>query len=293
MAAHYADMAQQCQRRIHVRAVELDAERARAAKALLGETNVLHAAIEGVSAVGQFGIVWLNPPYDQVSGGRAELLWVRMCAPFVGESGMAVERYLDEVRSDAVARTMEGDYHLMAQYTWANLGAWDVASVGDEVDGHSLPPIACPGDLWLKEEALLRLIAREKRAGRKVLCFVGQINRRDPTGRLYSLLECYGMRGQSCGPTKSSASSSSAARLKAGPIRRRTGARCRCWATAARSRPATRRLSCQQTTRARCAPALRSFSRHALGGGPAFLPFGSQSRRVRLQVSARRFVAVR
>jgi hypothetical protein len=107
----------------------------------------------------------------------------------------AVERYLDEVRSDAVSRMMDGDYRLMAQYTWANLGAWDVASVGDEVDGHSLPPIACPGEMWLKEEALLRLIAREKRAGRKVLCFVGQINRRDPTGRLCELLERYGMRG--------------------------------------------------------------------------------------------------
>jgi hypothetical protein len=90
MAAHYADMAEQCQRRIHVRAVEIDAERARAAKALLGDRNVVHAAIESVSAVGQFGIVWLNPPYDQVSGGRAELLWLRMCAPFVGESGMLV-----------------------------------------------------------------------------------------------------------------------------------------------------------------------------------------------------------
>jgi hypothetical protein len=90
MAAHYADMAEQCQRRIHIRAVELDAERSQAAKALLGEQNVVHAAIESVSAVGQFGIVWLNPPDDQVSGGRAELLWLRMCAPFVGESGMLV-----------------------------------------------------------------------------------------------------------------------------------------------------------------------------------------------------------
>jgi hypothetical protein len=126
----------------------------------------------------------------------------------------AVERYLDEVRSDAVARMMDGDYRLMAQWSWANLGAWDVASVGDEVDGHSLPPIACPGEMWPKEEALLRLIVREKRAGRKVLCFVGQINRRDPTGRLCGLLERYGMRGASCGPRRSSASSSSAARWR-------------------------------------------------------------------------------
>jgi hypothetical protein len=49
--------------------------------------------------------------------------------------------------------------------------------------------------MWPKEEALLRLIAQEKRAGRKVLCFVGQINRRDPTGRLCELLESYGMKG--------------------------------------------------------------------------------------------------
>jgi hypothetical protein len=107
----------------------------------------------------------------------------------------AVECYLDAAKSDAVARMMDGDYRLMAQWSWANLGAWDVASLGDEVDGHTLAPVVCPGDMWLKEEALLRLIAREKRTGRKVLCFVGQINRRDPTGRLCALLERYGMRG--------------------------------------------------------------------------------------------------
>ncbi len=41
----------------------------------------------------------------------------------------------------------------------------------------------------------MRLVAQEKRAGRKVLCFVGQINRRDNTGRLCELLEAYGMKG--------------------------------------------------------------------------------------------------
>jgi hypothetical protein len=78
-------------------------------------------------------------------------------------------------------------------FTLTPITSWTI--VGDEVDGHSLLPIACPGDMWIKEEALLRLLAREKRAGRKVLCFVGQINRRDPTGRLCELLERYGMRG--------------------------------------------------------------------------------------------------
>jgi hypothetical protein len=106
-----------------------------------------------------------------------------------------IDRYLDDIRSDAIAKMQKGDMSLLSQFTWAAQGAWDVPSIGDAVDGHTLSPVDCPGDMWPKEEALLRLIAQEKRAGRKVLCFVGQINRRDPTGRLCELLESYGMKG--------------------------------------------------------------------------------------------------
>lgn len=107
-----------------------------------------------------------------------------------------IDSYLNTVRSDAVEKMMKhGDYSLLAQLTWAKQGAWDMASQGDYVDGHSLAPLECPWEMWPKEEALLRLIAQEKRAKRPVLCFVGQINRRDVTGRLCELLKRYGMKG--------------------------------------------------------------------------------------------------
>ena len=62
------DMMDFCRRQIHVKAVEIDAERAAAASELLGAHNVLHSPIENVSAVGRFSMMWLNPPYDQLPG---------------------------------------------------------------------------------------------------------------------------------------------------------------------------------------------------------------------------------
>jgi hypothetical protein len=107
-----------------------------------------------------------------------------------------IESFLDSLRATAVARMQDGDYSLLAQFTWAKQGLWDIASQGDAIDGYILPPLpAPPGGLWPKEEALLRLIAQNKREGRGVLCYVSQINRRDPTPRLCGLLEQYGMKG--------------------------------------------------------------------------------------------------
>ena len=74
-------MLRSCHRQIRVKAVEIDAARAAAAGELLGAHNVLHSPIENISAVGKFNILWLNPPYYQLPGGRAELAWVKMCAP--------------------------------------------------------------------------------------------------------------------------------------------------------------------------------------------------------------------
>lgn len=107
----------------------------------------------------------------------------------------AIERYLDNLRSAAVSAMKDGDYSLMAQFTWAKQGAWDMASVGDHVGFRSFDPITSPTGLWPKEEALLRIATQEKLAGRKVLCYVSQINRRDPTPRLLALLQQYGMKG--------------------------------------------------------------------------------------------------
>ena len=101
----------------------------------------------------------------------------------------AIQTYLDRVGREAVQRMQDGDFSLLAQFTWAKQGAWDMAALGDEVDGFRLPPIAPPASgMFPKEEALLRLIAQEKRAGRKVLVYVSQINRRDVTGRLCNLM---------------------------------------------------------------------------------------------------------
>lgn len=106
-----------------------------------------------------------------------------------------IEGYLSNVRADAVAKMMKKDMSLMGQWVWATQGAWDMAHVGDYVDGHKMPPIECPWEMWPKEEAFLRLVLQEKRLGRKVLAFVGQLNRRDNTSRLCELLERYGMKG--------------------------------------------------------------------------------------------------
>jgi hypothetical protein len=107
-----------------------------------------------------------------------------------------VEGYLNMIRSLAIARMQDGEYSLLAQFTWAKQGVWDIASVGDTIEHYPLKPITPPtAGMWSKEEALLRLIAQNKRSGRPVLCYVAQINRRDPTPRLCWLLEQYGMKG--------------------------------------------------------------------------------------------------
>ncbi len=69
-------MAAQCQRRIHVRAVEIDAERARAAKALLGEQNVVHAAIDALER--QDFLRGLNGDYQRLRNDPE--LWARYLA---------------------------------------------------------------------------------------------------------------------------------------------------------------------------------------------------------------------
>jgi len=112
------------------------------------------------------------------------------------EKFQKIDTYLDSIRADAVQKMIKDkDMSLMSQLTWAKQGSWEMAALGDYVDGHSMDALDCPWDMWPKEEALLRLILQEKRAGRPVLCFVGQINRRDNTGRLCDLLAQYGMKG--------------------------------------------------------------------------------------------------
>ncbi len=75
-----------------VHGVELDIQRAMAARELLGEKNVLESAFEyvQVQGMGKFNVLWMNPPYDQVNGRRAELTWIDMAAPMITEGGLIV-----------------------------------------------------------------------------------------------------------------------------------------------------------------------------------------------------------
>ena len=106
------------------------------------------------------------------------------------------KRYLDAVKSDAVEPHDGRRLHADGAVQLGQAGRVGRGERGRR-GGRPQPAARLPAlaSMWPKEEALLRLIAREKRAGRKVLCFVGQINRRDPTGRLCGLLERYGMKG--------------------------------------------------------------------------------------------------
>lgn len=57
------DMMGFCRRHILVKAVEIDAEPAVERRNSWVLTNVLHSAIENVSAVGKFSMMWLYPPH--------------------------------------------------------------------------------------------------------------------------------------------------------------------------------------------------------------------------------------
>jgi tRNA1(Val) A37 N6-methylase TrmN6 len=83
--------------------VELDEQRAEAAREWLGEKNIIHAALEQMSKPPlrstMFDILFLNPPYDDVGGKREELRFLRMATPFLSSGGLAIlvlpDRFVD------------------------------------------------------------------------------------------------------------------------------------------------------------------------------------------------------
>jgi len=104
--------------------------------------------------------------------------------------------FMEECRKEAAAAAELGDYSPRGEYQVARWGILDVPLSPDVVAGVRWPiPTLPKSGLFRKEEALLRLVGREKQAGRQVLCFVAQIKRRDPTPRLIELLQKYGMKG--------------------------------------------------------------------------------------------------
>lgn len=112
------------------------------------------------------------------------------------EHAAAYGPFMEQCRQAAAAAAELGDYSPRGEYQVARWGILDVPLSPDVVAGVRWPSPTVPkSGLFRKEAAFLRLVAREKQAGRQVLCFVAQIKRRDPTPRLIEVLERYGMRG--------------------------------------------------------------------------------------------------
>lgn len=107
------------------------------------------------------------------------------------------EPFIENCRSNAAAAAKDHDYSPRGEYQMARWGILDVPRSNDQVANVSwtIPELPTRG-FFTKEEALLRIVAREKAAGRKVLCFVSQIKRRNPCPTLIELLKRFGMVGK-------------------------------------------------------------------------------------------------
>ena len=91
----------------------------------------------------------------------------------------------------------DGDMSLLAKWNWARTGVYCTFQEGDEVSGgesfFTLPPIS-PNVLSKKDEAVLRLIGKEKAAGFPTLIYYIQMDRRPIEQRLIKLASEYGMK---------------------------------------------------------------------------------------------------
>lgn len=107
--------------------------------------------------------------------------------------------FLDSAKQSAIdmLRNKPPDQSGIAQWNQARIGMPNIPTAPDKVAEtwwNGLTPL--DGDLFPKEEALLRLILQEREEERKVLVFVPQIVRRDPTPRLLRLMGQYNLSGR-------------------------------------------------------------------------------------------------
>lgn len=104
--------------------------------------------------------------------------------------------FVSKTGSAAAAAAKKNDYGPRGEHLMARWGILDVPMSSDVVAGVKwIKPPLPPDGLFNKERALLRILMREKPLKRKVLSFVSQINRRDPTPRLLEVLRQYGLKG--------------------------------------------------------------------------------------------------
>ncbi|MCK4221297.1 MAG: hypothetical protein KAX25_00395, partial [Dehalococcoidia bacterium] len=108
----------------------------------------------------------------------------------------AVTRFLEAGKGEAAAEAYNGNYTPMGQLRAARLCTTNLPFGPDSIGTVSYCAPDLPDSiLFPKEEALVRLILDAKNRGRKVMVFTGQIKARDPTPRLLSILERYGLKG--------------------------------------------------------------------------------------------------
>ena len=105
-------------------------------------------------------------------------------------------QYISNLKQKGIERWKDDhDKSVLSQWMWARYGILDRPDVAEEIDGITYTPPEDCSEPFMKEEALLRLIHRERSRGRKCLCYVQQMNRRDPTPRLLKLMEKHGLKG--------------------------------------------------------------------------------------------------
>jgi hypothetical protein len=111
----------------------------------------------------------------------------------------ALGTFLDSAKQEAIQmlRNRPPDQSGIAQWNQARIGMPNIPTQPDVVAGEQWEGIGTnDGDLFPKEEALLRLILQDKEQDRRTLVFVPQIVRRDPTGRLLRLMKQYNLTGR-------------------------------------------------------------------------------------------------
>jgi hypothetical protein len=106
----------------------------------------------------------------------------------------AYTRYIEDLKEAAIKLKAEGDSGPLAEWNWARYGVLDRPREPEEIAGVQYVPPCDDGSPFPKEEALIRLVLKEKGEGRKCLVYLQQMIRRDPSPKLVELMERYGIR---------------------------------------------------------------------------------------------------
>jgi hypothetical protein len=124
------------------------------------------------------------PPYSE------HTLFVRPTPELAG----AYWRYINALRTEALrVKEQTGKNNVLSEWTWARCGVLDRPRVPETISG--IPYLPPPeSGMFPKEEALARLVLKEKAEGRKCLVYLQQMIRRDPSPDLQRILSEAGIK---------------------------------------------------------------------------------------------------